>query len=141
MNVFIPCLVTAFCWGLSPVIYKAVLAQLAPQTTIVLSAVIYFLIAVLYFALNRNAIVHDVKELRISAVGFLLLANIVVFVGQIIYVTTLQGEKSSIVATIVYTSPIFTLLLSYLFLNERLSIASIAGVGVVVIGISMLMYK
>ena len=131
-------LVTAFCWGASPVIYKHLLGNITQSTLIVASALVYCLLALGYFLLHKERVLTDIASQNSKVFLWLIVANVFVFVGQLIYVHCLHREKSYIVSAITYTSPLFTLLLSYYLLKEGVSMSAIAGIIFIVAGVILL---
>ena len=57
------------------------------------------------------------------------------FLGNVLYLYVLKDHASSIVSALIYSSPIFTLIISYLFLKERLNVYGLLGVITIIIGV------
>jgi len=55
-----------------------------------------------------------------------------------IYFYILKDHESSIISALIYTCPVFTVILSYLFLKERLTIYKLVGIVFVVFGVTLL---
>lgn len=132
-------LLVAVCWSISPVVYKHVLGSANQASVIFVSAVFYFMLALLYFFVARADIMKDVSKLmRKDVLGWLFLANVAVFAGQIIYLYTLGSHKSYVVTALAFTSPLFTLLLAWLFLREEVSLRAVVGIVAIVVGVVLL---
>jgi drug/metabolite transporter (DMT)-like permease len=131
-------LVTAFCWGVTPVIYKHLLGNIAQSTLIVASALVYCLLALGYFLIYKKRVLTDIANQNSKVLLWVIVANVFVFVGQLIYVHCLHREKSYIVSAITYTSPLFTLLISYYVLKEAVSITAGLGIIFIVAGVILL---
>jgi uncharacterized membrane protein len=57
------------------------------------------------------------------------------------YLRAIQSEEASVVAPLFQASTLFTLLLGYLFLHERLAIAQLLGVGLIIGGALSLSFR
>lgn len=57
------------------------------------------------------------------------------FGANILYLWVLQHNDSYVVTAVAFTSPIFTLILAYFILNERVTPISVVGVFMIVIGV------
>lgn len=138
LGVLAASLLVAVCWSISPVVYKHVLESVHQSSVIFASAVIYFMLALIYFfiANAKKNIMKDVDKLmQTNILGWLVLANLTVFIGQIIYVYALDNHKSYVVTALAFTSPLFTLLLAWLLLKEEVSLRAIIGVITIVVGV------
>jgi drug/metabolite transporter (DMT)-like permease len=51
------------------------------------------------------------------------------------YYYTLKDNETSIISALIYSSPIFTLIFSYLYFKERLDIYGISGILAIIIGV------
>ena len=132
-------IVVAVFWSISPVVYKYALGTANQSSIIFISAIIYFILALIYFVFARGNIIKDSsKLLRKDILGWLILANVTTFLGQIIYMYALDNHKSHVITALAFTSPLFTLLLAWMFLKEQVTTKSIIGVITIVIGVILL---
>lgn len=131
-------LFVAFLWGLLPVVHKYVLQKHNIITVIVFSALIYALCTLILAWLYWPSIK---KDLRIIDKNTILLLTIVTifagFLANIIYMYVLEKHDSHIISALVYTSPVFTLILAILFLNEKPTMLSLIGIFLIISGIIM----
>jgi drug/metabolite transporter (DMT)-like permease len=51
------------------------------------------------------------------------------------YYYILKNHESSIISALVYSSPVFTLIIAYIFLKERLDIYGISGIFLMILGV------
>jgi len=69
-------------------------------------------------------------------------ASGVLYMGAILfYLRAIQSEEASVVAPLFQASTLFTFLLGYLFLHERLAIAQLLGVGLIICGALSLSFR
>ena len=66
------------------------------------------------------------------------LSIITVFVANLIYVYILKKHEGYVISALVYSSPAFSLLLTYLFLRQKITIYGMIGVLLVVLGVVFL---
>ena len=57
------------------------------------------------------------------------------FLGNVLYLQVLKDNNTSIISALIYSSPVFTLIISYLFLKERLNMYGLLGVITIIIGV------
>ncbi len=69
-------------------------------------------------------------------------ASGVLYMGAILfYLRAIQSEEASVVAPLFQASTLFTFLLGYLFLREKLAIAQLLGVGLIICGALSLSFR
>ena len=132
-------------FGLSPVLYKHIHAMQHPYkiskyTLLLISSSVFVACTLICFFLNYNTVISDLRKLSINKKPFLLLimsSFLSVFVANLLYYYVLQREdtKSYIVSALVFTCPLFTLILSYLFLKEEITKYAITGICFIVVGV------
>uniref|UniRef100_A0A6C0D563 EamA domain-containing protein n=1 Tax=viral metagenome TaxID=1070528 RepID=A0A6C0D563_9ZZZZ len=82
---------------------------------------------------------HDLSIINTQDIAILTIMPIfVAFIGNYLYYTMLKTHESSIVSALVYSAPIFTLILAHLFTNERLTMYGIIGILMVTGGILLI---
>jgi drug/metabolite transporter (DMT)-like permease len=82
---------------------------------------------------------QDINSIKAKELAILILLPIVaLFFANYLYYNLLKSHESSLVVALVCSSPIFTLLLAYLFMNERLTKYGIAGVIMVSGGVGLI---
>ena len=60
---------------------------------------------------------------------------IVLFFGNIIYYYVLNDNNSSIVTALEGSAPLFTLIVAYYFLNEKVSFIGLIGILLIILGV------
>jgi drug/metabolite transporter (DMT)-like permease len=128
-------LVSAF-WGVSPVIHKVLLQNFHPASMVVFSAPVYIAAVIIYASFHTDILQNDLKKATIYQFFLIGLTFVLTaLIANILYFTVLLHNKSFVISALVYTSPIFTLILASLFLKETVNIYGFIGVCLVVIGI------
>jgi uncharacterized membrane protein len=136
MNVIVWSLIISFLWGLSPTIHKKVLSDLHPHIVLVISGVVYFIALIVLMLYNIELLMKEGKKVRAKHLGWLAATTVgCTFFGSIIYYHVLSKHDSHVVTAIAYSSPVFTLILAYLFLNEKISLLGCIGVLMIVAGV------
>ena len=132
-------LFVSFLWGLMPVVHKHLLDKFNQITVMVLQSVIYCaLIVILGFA-RKDEILEDVKKMSVrDAAIFFLVTLFCAFFANIIYFYLLKNHESSIISALIYSSPVFTLIIAYLFLKERLDIYGLSGIFAMILGVILI---
>jgi drug/metabolite transporter (DMT)-like permease len=118
-------------WGVSFVSTKAVLGKLDPFSLLVIRFGIGAFFLLLLLLLQRH-------RLRISLqyVPHLMVLGILgVFVHQVLQATALLTINASAAGWLISFSPIFTVILSLLFLHEKLNTAKVIGMVLAVTGV------
>jgi drug/metabolite transporter (DMT)-like permease len=68
------------------------------------------------------------------AIGVMIASGILYMGAMLFYLRAIQSEEASVVAPLFQASTLFTFLLGYLFLHERLGLRQLAGGGLIVAG-------
>jgi drug/metabolite transporter (DMT)-like permease len=136
MNVIVFGLILSFLWGVLPVAHKYYLKSLHPQVVLMISGIVYFLALLGYMIFNRTLLLKESRKVRPMHLVWLTIATLVcTFFGSIIYYYVLSKHDSHVVTALAYSSPFFTLVLAYLFLNEEISSLGFFGVMLIVGGV------
>jgi len=131
----------SFLWGASPVIQRFLMSTrpLSPETLMVFGSAIYFLCTAIYFAFNRSKILAELSIVSWKTLSIMIISGIFVgFVANYLYYQVIRNNTSYIVAALVFSAPFFTVILSYLFLKEELTLLSGLGVFLIVAGVILL---
>ena len=131
-------LITSFLWGIQPVLHKHSLQKFDGTTIMLLTSFIYFVAVFITFFLTKNQkiIIKDIKKMnKIDSTIIICTAIFTAFLTNVIYFYILKDNESSIISALIYSSPVFTLIVSYLFLNEKLEAIGIIGILFVLVGV------
>lgn len=84
------------------------------------------------------ALFLDWSSISLNSILFPALSGILIGIAAFFYILLLQKEDISHMAGLFYTYPILVAILSFAVLNEKLSVLSYAGVGLIIIGALLL---
>jgi drug/metabolite transporter (DMT)-like permease len=118
-------------WGVSFVSTKAVLVKLDPFSLLVLRFGIGTIFLLFLLLIQRNRLLISIKYVP----HLMVLGILGVFVHQVLQATALLTINASSAGWLISFSPIFTVILSILFLHERLSINKAVGMLLAIIGV------
>uniref|UniRef100_A0A6C0KUA5 EamA domain-containing protein n=1 Tax=viral metagenome TaxID=1070528 RepID=A0A6C0KUA5_9ZZZZ len=99
-----------------------------------------YLFLIIILAINNSKIVSsDVNKITYKDTLILLFLSVfTIFLSSMIYYYILKNHDSSIISALIYSSPVFTLIIAHLFLNERLNIYGISGIFAIIIGVILI---
>lgn len=136
ITVLVMAIIVSFLWGVTPVIHKHVLIDLDPRTVMVLTSVFYFACLMVFWWWNHRAIARDSKNIRFHHLFWIAIASIfTAFIANIIYLYVLKKKDSYVVSALVYSCPLFTLILASLFLKEHITWMGCIGVFLITLGV------
>lgn len=124
-------------WGVSPIIQKHLLKKFDKFSLMLFFSVIYFCLLLFASAFNHKNIMKDLRLLN-NWDTLLIIAYVffTIFLSNLLILHVLKTHDSYIVTAIVEgTSPLFTLLLVYLFFEEKITLIGVLGVLLIVLGI------
>lgn len=85
-------------------------------------------------------IVEQFREMTIKTWVFITIeALLATLIGDLAYYAAIKKGNVSIVATIMASSPLVTMLLSIIFLDEEISLYKIFGAVLIIVGIRIVM--
>jgi drug/metabolite transporter (DMT)-like permease len=134
-------LLVSFLWGAAPVIHKFLMSTrpISPETLMVFGSMVYFSCVVVYFYFNHKPIIADLKQASITTLSIMFVSAMFAgFLANLLYFRVIKEHASYVVSALIFSSPFFTLLLSYIFLKEKMSLKSISGVVCIVVGVILL---
>jgi drug/metabolite transporter (DMT)-like permease len=132
--------IVALLLGISPIIVKYGLNNnINVNTIFFINTLIYVVCGGIYALLYKNDIQND---LTISNSQILLLLTInaffAIFVANIIYYLLIQTNNTAVVTALAYSSPVFTVILSYFILNEKINLQTFIAICMIYSGILMI---
>jgi drug/metabolite transporter (DMT)-like permease len=132
-------LVISFLWGLQPVIHKHLLNKINPVSIMFLSSAVNFSLIVLLVISRIKEVTADIKKLTPRDIFLIVgISVFAIFMANIIYYYILKDNESSIISALIYSSPVFTLILAYLFLEEKVDSYGVSGILAIIIGIILI---
>ena len=136
-------LFVAFLWGATPTIHKHVLNKLQPSTVMAVGGLFYFSCLVLFSFYYWKDISSDLRK-NASMMSIFWIASVSIiagFIANLIYLFVLRKNNSYVISALIYSAPIFTLILSYFLLKEKVSFLGLVGVLLIVGGIVCLAFN
>jgi drug/metabolite transporter (DMT)-like permease len=129
----------SFLWGSQPVVHKHLLKKYNAPSMMMFTAIINAILVFILSIYNRDVIYSDLIKINyIDASIIIGVVSLTVFLANIIYYYILKKHESSIISALIYSSPVFTLIIAYLFLKERLDIYGISGIFSIVLGVILI---
>ena len=126
--------------GISPVINKLLLNKFSHPTLLFISAFSYALLATIFSVINKDTIYKEVSNISYRDFFIISFESVAcAFVVDLLLYYILKDNNSHTVSVLLYTSPVFTFLFAYMFLNEKINMEKIAGLFIIIIGISIIM--
>ena len=137
--------IVAVAWGIPPIVHRFLTKTChIPMRIILLFSALTYIIAVacMILFLYKNVIVHEIYHHRKWIPLMIGTSFLSMFVANCLYLYVVKHAHNINIVTIITASyPIITVLLSAILLNEHLTPMGIVGFILVLIGISMLIYK
>jgi drug/metabolite transporter (DMT)-like permease len=118
-------------WGVSFVSAKAVLGKLDPYSLLVFRFGIGVLFLLLLILMQRHRLFISFRFFP----HLLILGTLGVFVHQVLQATALLTINASSAGWLISLSPVFTVILSILFLHEKMSLTMAIGMSLAIIGV------
>jgi drug/metabolite transporter (DMT)-like permease len=129
-------IIVSFFWGLLPVIHKHLLKNISGLSIMFFSSLFYFIAICLFTLYNQKIIMKDFKKMTIYNYIWIFIAAIFcLFVANLLYYYILKKNNSSAISALIYSCPIFTLLIAYFFLKEEIDTYGLLGIFFVILGI------
>jgi drug/metabolite transporter (DMT)-like permease len=102
----------------------------------ILSGVIYAVVMIFFIATQIDVLKKDIPKIDMRDLGLIAFASIIdAFLANLLYYNVLRDHESYIVSALIFSSPVFTLLLAYLFLNEKITLMGALGVFFIILGV------
>jgi bacterial/archaeal transporter family protein len=121
-------LLTVLMWGVWGVFSKLGSAHARPRQMLLFQAVGVFAFALITLALEKFRI-----EPTVPGFGWSFAAGFFTFIGFLTFFAALEQGKASTVVTLSALYPVVTIILSILFLHERLTMRQAAGIALALI--------
>ena len=142
-------IITAFIFGLNPIIYKILQNYKINNISIIFIIILLsFFISIPYLLYNNNyeIIINDINNIKKNndfSIIILLFIFVTLFylICQYNYIASLNSSeyKTAISVVIISCYPIITLILSYLLFNEIITLKQFIGIIIVFIGLFLLL--
>ncbi len=142
MNLLFYSMFVALLWGVSPIAHKTMIGKMDTKMVFIINSVFYTICIIGYTLYYWN---HFKKEApKIETKDLYVLGGISIimsFLPNILYFYLLKEHDSYIVSALVNSAPIFTVLVSYFILNEKMTKYGIMGILLIIGGIICLSFN
>lgn len=131
----------SFVWGATPIVHKYIFnsyTYMTPDTMLVVGGILYFVFTMSYFGCNKAKVIEPLKKLPLSIFALMGITALLGFLANYLYFNVIGKHASYVVSALIFSSPFFTLLLSYMLLNEDITLTSFIAVILIVVGIILL---
>jgi drug/metabolite transporter (DMT)-like permease len=131
-------LLIALIFGVSPIIHKYIfntLPTITPQTMFIFGGIFYFLFTLIFAFFEKQTLIENIKNVPSSIILIFLFGTAITFFANYLYFKIISKNASYLVSSLIFISPVFTLILSYLFLKEDITITSVIGIVLIVLGV------
>jgi len=125
----------SFLWGIGNVIHKHLLDDISGLSLMLYSSIIYAVCIIATAVYNKSIIIKDYKKIDLRIASILFFTTVLTtYFSNVLYFYILKSHETSIISALVYSSPVFTVIFAYLFLNERLSLCGLIGIFMIILG-------
>ncbi len=141
LSIFPIALLISFVWGLQPIIHKMLLNSHIkdPKVIFFLSGFFYMIALSVFAVVNLSTLKSSIRKLETKVLVIIAFTAIVTgFLPNLLYYFILQKSTSYLIATLIYSSPIFTLIASFFLLKEKITLYGFAGILSIIIGVVLL---
>ena len=129
-------LLIAFIWGISPIMYKHLLDRYHATSIIVFVSIVYIICVFIMGCYNHKEVLEDYNKIDINDIGWIVLVSLLgLFLANFLQVTVLKDNDPSVVSSIIYSCPLFTLLLAYMLFNTSINLSCLFGTFLIVSGV------
>lgn len=135
--------IISFLWGVGPVLQKHILNSIHPKTMLLFNGLAYMICLIVYSIYYKGEIYQDVvKNMNMRLFFIIMLSGIIVgFIANLLYFYVLHKKDSYIINALVCSSPLFTLIIAYLFLKEKVKISGFIGVMCIIVGVVLIAFN
>lgn len=125
------------CWGIAPLFAKAGLNNTNPIAGLILRTMIAAVIVSGWLGLSGN--MQQMKTIPVNSWVLLAVeALLATILGDLAYYVAIKNEDVSVVAMIMSTSPLITLLCAAVFLGEAITAWKVIGAAYIILGIVLI---
>ena len=138
MMVIVFAFISMFCWGVTPLFVKLGLKDLEPHIGLAIGSATTTILLFGWILVGGG--LPKLGQVSSTALIFLIIEAILAsFLGDLSYFIAIKHGNVSVVATILSCSPLVTVILCALFLQEALTITKMGGAILIVAGIILTM--
>jgi uncharacterized membrane protein len=138
---FILCIFVAFLWSLQPILHKMLKKNIDVFILFILVWIFTSLFMIFFLFYYKNHIYENIINLTKFEILIFINIGLMCVLANYLYFNIIKIEDSYIVSAIIYSSPLFTILVAYLLLQENISISSVIGILLIFIGTIILSFN
>jgi uncharacterized membrane protein len=138
---FILCIFVAFLWSLQPILHKMLKKNIDVFILFILVWIFTSLFMIIFLFYYKNHIYENIINLTKFEILIFINIGLMCVLANYLYFNIIKIEDSYIVSAITYSSPLFTILVAYLLLQEHISISSVIGILLIFIGTIILSFN
>lgn len=129
-------LIISALWGSSAVLNKFILSHVHFATLMIVSGIAYTVCFLGLMIFYKDLWMKEVKKITGSILALILLTTVfTAFLPILLYYKLMSSNPSHIVVALTCAAPLFAFALSYYFLQEQITMWSIAGIVLIVAGL------
>ena len=125
----------AFIWGSTPFLTKHVLQNINYKSLVLFESILAFSVSMIFSYYNQSEIIEDFKNINLKTVVAILLLVIAVFCVNIMYYNLIRDHETYLISAITSIYPVIAFIISYLFLNEKITFLKALGVFLITSGV------
>jgi transporter family protein len=136
-------LIVFLIFGIRPVLYKYILPYIQVESMIVISGLMYALLAVFYVLFispYQPKLIVDVRIMNKnkSIYGWLLCTSLLGLIATYFYLYLLKDTTAFLLTALLAAYPLVTALVGYLVLNEAVTLKQLIGSIIIIVGAMIL---
>jgi uncharacterized membrane protein len=136
MNLIFYSLLIALFWGISPIAHKKLLNNMDTKFVLIASGLFYSLFLILYSIYYWSYFKQEYKQVEYKYLLYLAgIAFMLSFIPNIIYFFLLKEHDTSVVSALINSAPVFTVLVSFLLLGDKIHKHELIGIFFIIIGV------
>lgn len=139
MYIYFFAFLIAFIWGLSPVLVKYLIKNnnIPTYIIILIQSIIYALASVLYIIIYKiDYVYNDINTHKKHIPLLALISLLSVYLANVLYIYIISnGISINIISIIISLYPIITFIFAYFILNEVITINTIMGFSLIILGV------
>jgi drug/metabolite transporter (DMT)-like permease len=135
----------AIIWGISPVLLKILMININIPIYILIfiQSLIFFICSIIYiFIYKTNEIYQNLNDIKSYIPILILISFFTTYIANILYIYIIKSNINiNLMILIISLFPIITIIFSYIFLKQKITINFIFGILFIFIGFLLIFIK
>lgn len=135
----------AIIWGISPVLLKILMMNINIPIYILIfiQSLIFFICSIIYiFIYKTNEIYQNLNDIKSYIPILILISFFTTYIANILYIYIIKSNINiNLMILIISLFPIITIIFSYIFLKQKITINFIFGILFIFIGFLLIFIK